>query len=53
MPVIKVKGPGGKIGYQWGRTGKIYTGPGARERAERQGRAIYSTGYRQLMRGRR
>lgn len=46
MPVRRVVGPGGKIGYQWGMTGKIYTGPDARERAARQGRAAYRSGYR-------
>lgn len=53
MPVRRVTGPNGRVGYQWGTTGKVYTGPGARERAERQGRAIYATGYRTRMRGRR
>lgn len=46
MPVQRVLGPGGRIGYRWGETGKIYTGPDARERAARQGRAAYRAGYR-------
>ena len=41
MPVHKV----GKDGYQWGKTGKIYRGAGARRKAEAQGKAIESTGW--------
>ena len=37
MPVHKVKG-----GYRWGKTGKVYKTKAA---AERQGRAIYASGY--------
>jgi hypothetical protein len=37
MPVRKVKG-----GYRWGKTGKVYK---RRSDAERQGRAIYASGY--------
>ena len=39
MPVRKVQG-----GYQWGSTGKVYP---TREQAERQGRAIEASGYRE------
>lgn len=39
MPVRKVQG-----GYQWGTSGKVYP---TREQAERQGRAIYRSGYRE------
>jgi hypothetical protein len=35
MPVRKVKG-----GYQYGSSGKIYKGKGAKSRAAKQGRAI-------------
>lgn len=45
MPVRKVTRQG-KTGYQWGTTGHVYTGPGAKKRAEAQGRAIYASGYR-------
>jgi hypothetical protein len=38
MPVRKVPG-----GYQWGESGKVYK---TKEEAERQGRAIYSSGYK-------
>ena len=31
--------------YQWGSHGKVYCGPGARQKAERQGRAAYAHGY--------
>ena len=37
MPVRKVKG-----GYRWGKSGKIYKSKAA---AEKQGRAIYASGY--------
>jgi hypothetical protein len=46
MPVQKVQGPGGKVGYRWGTTGKIYTGADAKSKAEAQGRAAYRSGYR-------
>jgi len=42
MPVRKV----GKSCYRWGTSGKKYCGRGAKERAKRQGRAIYANGYR-------
>ena len=38
MPVRKVKG-----GYRWGNSGKVYK---TKEAAERQGRAIYASGYK-------
>ena len=38
MPVRKVKG-----GYQWGKTGKVYP---TKEQAEKQGKAIYASGYK-------
>ena len=37
MPVRKVKG-----GYRWGKSGKTYK---TKKAAERQGRAIYASGY--------
>jgi hypothetical protein len=46
MPVMRIQGPGGRIGYRWGTTGKIYTGPDAKEKAIRQGQAAYRNGYR-------
>lgn len=30
----------GKDGWKWGDSGKCYTGPGAKEKAKKQGRAI-------------
>lgn len=33
-------------GYKWGDSGKIYTGPGAKQKAAAQGRAAYAAGYR-------
>ena len=39
MPVHKVSG-----GYKWGSKGKVYP---TKAQAERQGRAIYASGYRE------
>lgn len=33
-------------GYRWGESGKIYTGPGAQQRAQAQGKAILASGYK-------
>jgi len=38
MPVKKVKG-----GWRWGSSGKTYK---TKEEAEKQGRAIYASGYK-------
>ena len=38
MPVRKVKG-----GYRWGKSGKIYK---SKKAAQRQGKAIYASGYK-------
>lgn len=46
MPIQRIRGPGGRVGYRWGETGKLYTGPDARERAAAQARAIMASGYR-------
>jgi hypothetical protein len=46
MPVRRIQGPRGQVGYQWGTTGKIYTGPDAMARAKAQGQAAYRSGYR-------
>jgi len=43
MPVHKV----GKDGYQWGNSGAVYRGKDAKEKAERQGRAILASGWRE------
>ena len=41
MPVETVRDKKGKIvGYRWGKTGKLYRGKGARDKAAKQGRAI-------------
>ena len=39
MPVRKVQG-----GYQWGKSGKVYP---TKAQAEKQGRAIYASGYKE------
>jgi hypothetical protein len=36
----------GKRGWKWGSKGKCYTGPGAKVKCERQGRAAFAGGYR-------
>lgn len=41
MPVNKVGN-----GYQWGNSGKVYRGKGAKAKAEKQGRAAYANGYK-------
>jgi len=49
MPVRKVQTTrnGQPVsGYKWGDSGKIYTGPGAKAKAEAQGRAAYASGYK-------
>ena len=45
MPVRKVKG-----GYKWGDSGKVYP---TRAEAERQGRAIYASGYKKEPKGKK
>jgi len=44
MPVRKVI-ENGKIGYQYGTSGKVYTGPGAEAKAKAQERAVFASGY--------
>lgn len=44
MPTRRV--PGRPNCYRWGQSGKIYCGPGAKAKADRQGRAIHASGYR-------
>lgn len=45
MPVKEVRNSSGKVmGYRWGNTGKIYR---KREDAEKQGKAIYASGYKE------
>ena len=49
MPVRKVQTTrnGQPVsGYKWGDSGKIYTGPGAKAKAEAQGRAAFANGYK-------
>jgi hypothetical protein len=40
MPVHKAKTASGKSGWQWGRSGKVYTGAGAKKKAIKQGVAV-------------
>jgi hypothetical protein len=45
MPVHKAT-KNGKSGYQWGNSGKVYTGAGAQAKAAAQGRAAHAAGYK-------
>lgn len=53
MPVRAVYKKGKKIGYKWGKSGKLYTCEEegscekARRKSERQARAIYASGWRE------
>jgi hypothetical protein len=46
MPVHKVRRKGRAVGYRWGKAGKLYKGKGAKQKALKQARAIYASGYR-------
>jgi hypothetical protein len=46
MPVHPVRENGRIVGYQWGSSGKVYRGEDAEEKAEAQGRAAHTSGYR-------
>jgi len=41
MPILKCQKEG-KSGFKFGESGKCFTGPGAREKARKQGAAIKS-----------
>lgn len=43
MPVHRTKDGG----YQWGTTGKVYYGKDAKDKAEKQGKAIRASGYKE------
>jgi hypothetical protein len=43
MPVHAVKKNGKTVGYQWGKSGKVYP---TKKLAEKQARAIYASGYK-------
>lgn len=45
MPVQRCQ-KNGRRGYKWGKSGTCYVGRGAKDKAERQGRAIRASGYR-------
>ena len=38
--------PGG--GRQWGHSGKVYKGKGAKKKADAQGKAAYANGWRDV-----
>jgi len=37
------------VGYKWGNSGKVYTGPNAKSKAAAQGRAAWANGYKGKM----
>ena len=37
----------GKVGFQYGQHGKIYTGPGAKQKAQHQAAAIHASGFKE------
>lgn len=39
MPLMRCQ-ENGKSGWKWGQNGKCYGGPGGKEKAKKQGRAI-------------
>lgn len=41
MPIHKVNG-----GYKFGTKGKLYKGKGAKNKAQKQAKAIYANGYK-------
>jgi hypothetical protein len=43
----------GKSGYKYGDNGKCYTGDGAREKAEEQGRAIKASQHNAVVKSKR
>ena len=45
MPVRKVSVKG-KTKYRYGKTGKVYTGAKAKQKATAQGKAIHASGYK-------
>ena len=45
MPVQRCQSKG-KKGYKWGKSGKCYTGPQAKIKATKQGRAVRASGYK-------
>jgi hypothetical protein len=40
MPVQKVKLSSSRVGYRWGKKGKVYTGKDGRKKAQAQGKAV-------------
>lgn len=45
MPVMKTT-KDGKVGYKFGKQGKVYTGKTAKAKAAAQGRAMFAAGYK-------
>lgn len=43
MPIHKTKSGG----WQWGKSGKVYFGKDAKEKAEKQAKAAYANGYKE------
>ena len=45
MPVRQVI-KNGQVGYQFGHSGKVYTGPNAEQKAKAQEQAAYAAGWK-------
>lgn len=48
MPLMRCTS-NGKSGWKFGKSGKCYTGPGAKKKAAKQGAAIKSQGKRSIV----
>lgn len=46
MPIMRCQ-KNGKSGFKYGESGACYTGPGAREKAKKQGQAIEISKHKQ------
>ncbi len=46
MPIKKCQ-TNGKSGFQWGNSGKCYTGTSGKTKAVKQAKAIFANGYKE------
>jgi len=53
MPVHKVVDAKGRVGYQWGESGKVYYGKDAAKKAYAQQAAIEHAGYKEPKKGKK
>jgi phage replication-related protein YjqB (UPF0714/DUF867 family) len=45
MPIQRCQSKG-KSGYKYGKSGKCYTGPQGKKKAQKQAQAIHAAGYK-------